>query len=214
MEITLPSINIVIAKYNRSVDFAKKFTCLNLDVSINVFIYEKENPESKYNVPINKGNEASSYLKYIIDNYDTLPDYSFFIHDEEYSWHHTGSIVDRFMDALNSKKDFYNVNDGKVAMTRFLSECVTEFNILFEYLDWYDSYLFHTGKLRHINLTKKLPRSAQFLVHRKCIHRTPLMQYKRLYEWIISVDNPKISNWVTGWWMEYAWDILFDVYDI
>ena len=43
--------------------------------------------------PVNKGNEASVYLKYIIDFYDNLPEFTFFIHDEEYSWHHSGSTL-------------------------------------------------------------------------------------------------------------------------
>lgn len=75
-------------------------------------IYDKENPENPLNVPVNKGNEASIYLKYIIDYYDTLSEFTFFIHDEEYAWHHSGSIIDKFREAIDKKELlYYNVND-------------------------------------------------------------------------------------------------------
>lgn len=38
-------------------------------------------------VPLNQGREAMAYLTYIIDHYDTLPDYMVFVHGHERSWH-------------------------------------------------------------------------------------------------------------------------------
>ena len=37
----------------------------------------------------NRGNEASSYLQYIVEHYDNLPEWSIFIHGNEYSHHDT-----------------------------------------------------------------------------------------------------------------------------
>jgi hypothetical protein len=87
-------INIVVSRYKKNVDFIYKINSNNKN--INFLIYDKENNSNPYNIPINKGNEASAYLKYIIDHYDKLSDFTFFIHDEEYSWHHLGSIIDRY----------------------------------------------------------------------------------------------------------------------
>ena len=74
-------INVVVSRHKRNTDFCKKFEKYNAKV----LIYDKENNQNIYNVPINRGNEASVYLKYIIDHYEVLPEYTFFIHDEEYS---------------------------------------------------------------------------------------------------------------------------------
>ena len=60
-------VNIVVSAYNKNVDFVYKIT--NNNTNINVMIYYKEQPDKVFNVPINKGNEASVYLKYIIDFY-------------------------------------------------------------------------------------------------------------------------------------------------
>ena len=93
------STNIVVCKYQKDCSFAYK---INNNENINVIIYDKENPED---IPVNKGLEHHVYLKYMIDYYDTLSDFTFFIHDNEYAWHHTGSIVDRYQDAVKSNKN-------------------------------------------------------------------------------------------------------------
>lgn len=48
----------------------------------------------------NRGNESSSYIRYIIDNWDSLPDYVAFIHGHETSHHqkhkeHMLTLIDR-----------------------------------------------------------------------------------------------------------------------
>ena len=50
-------------------------------------VYAKDNPDAVFNVPGNKGKEATSYLKYIVDNYDALPDHTAFLHAHRSSWH-------------------------------------------------------------------------------------------------------------------------------
>ena len=53
--------NIVVCKYRRNVEFSKR---INDGKNINVIVYDKENP---LHIPRNKGNEASVFLKYIVD---------------------------------------------------------------------------------------------------------------------------------------------------
>ena len=56
----------------------------------------------------NVGAHASVYLKHIIQKYDTLSEKTVFLHDEEFSWHHTGSIVDLVHN--NVSYDYFNLN--------------------------------------------------------------------------------------------------------
>jgi hypothetical protein len=100
--------NIVCSRYNKNVDFVYK---INDNKNINILIYDKENPNNILNIPYNRGQEASVYLKYIIDYYDKLTDFTFFIHDEEYSWHHSGSLIDKYKEAVMSNKKYFNIND-------------------------------------------------------------------------------------------------------
>ena len=75
-------IDCVVSRYKKNTDWVYNLRNIN-----KYYIYDKENPENKYNIPVNKGNEASVYLKYIVDNYNNLADFTFLIHDDEYSWH-------------------------------------------------------------------------------------------------------------------------------
>ena len=63
----------------------------------------------------NAAYEASSFLKYIIDNYNQLSDIVFFIHDEDWSWHHSGSLTDRFSEFIYEfqklGEGYYEIND-------------------------------------------------------------------------------------------------------
>ena len=68
-------------------------------------VYEKANPHSRYNVPVNRGAEASAYLKYVLDHYDGLPRWSFFVHGNESSWHHDGKLGERLAHAWRLARD-------------------------------------------------------------------------------------------------------------
>ncbi|RDL33835.1 uncharacterized protein BP5553_08203 [Venustampulla echinocandica] len=50
-------------------------------------VYVTDSANTPLTVPVNKGNEAMTYLTYIIDNYDALPDIIFFHHDHSQDWH-------------------------------------------------------------------------------------------------------------------------------
>ena len=123
-------INCVVSRYRRNTDWVYNLKNIN-----KFYIYDKETPENEYNIPVNKGNEASVYLKYIIDNYDDLPDFTFFIHDEERSWHHSGSIIPLFNKAVASNNLYYNINDrcilGSIKSNQWYDDI----------LIWYNTYI-------------------------------------------------------------------------
>jgi hypothetical protein len=203
----MPSkINIVVSRYKKNVDFVYR---INNGNNTNVFIYDKETPENPLNIPVNKGNEASVYLKYIIDNYDNLTDFTFFIHDEEYAWHHTGSLVDKFDEAILSNKMYYNINDKcKWDKTNLIGN-----QIYIKLLQWYND---HIEKYIPID---KVPNnsdfiyghfgSAQFLVHKDLIRNLPKEFYKDIYDWIITTNLP---NSISGRFLEWTWHIFWNIY--
>ena len=48
---------------------------------------ENDKPNNTLTVPANNGNEAMRYLTFIIDNYDSLPDFIAFRHGPGSAWH-------------------------------------------------------------------------------------------------------------------------------
>ena len=196
--------NIVVSRYNKNVDFVYK---INNGKNINVMIYDKENPENSLNIPVNKGNEASVYLKYIIDYYDELSDFTFFMHDDEYAWHHTGSIIDRYNDAVMSNKMYYNVNNSSWGKNGIDS------NLYADLLKWYETYIEEYIPISEVfnnsDFTYGYLGSAQFLVHKDLIRNSPKEFYIRLYEWIITTE---LSNYISGRYLEWVWHIFWDIY--
>jgi hypothetical protein len=193
-------IDLVVSRYKKPVDFIHRIKGIN-----KIFIYDKEEPRNPYNIPVNKGNEASVYLKYIVDNYDNLSDFTFFIHDEEYAWHHTGSIVDKFEEAVISNKQYYNINDKCILLS------FKETRIHDLYLEWYDCFV-----EKYIPITS-LPKefllgyrgSAQFLVHESIIRKLPKKFYEDLYTWIITTN---LQNEFSGRFLEWSWHIFWLIY--
>jgi len=194
-------INCVVSRYKKNVDWAYKLKNIN-----KLYIYDKETPENEYNIPVNKGNEASVYLKYIVDNYDNLADFTFFTHDEEFAWHHSGSIIDRFDEAVMSNKLYYNINDvavmGNIRYDRLYKEI----------LIWYNNYIekyIPRNTLPNQSWTLGYRGSAQFLVHKSIITKLPLEFYENLYNWIITTDMP---NEKSGRFLEWTWHLFWGIY--
>ena len=196
-------ITVVCARYKRNVDF---LTRLQEVAPVDILIYDKENPANPLNIPVNKGNEASVYLKYIVDYYDQLPEYTFFIQDEEFAWHHSGSIVDKFREALDTNQKYYNIND----LAHWNKPNLIPPHLYQLLLQWYATYV-----EEYIPLSK-VPNNndfiydhrgaAQFLVHRDLIRGLPKVFYERLYDWIIDTNLP---NYVSGRLLEWTWHVFW-----
>jgi hypothetical protein len=194
-------IDCVVSRYKKNVDWIYKLKIIN-----NFYIYDKETPENKYNIPVNKGNEASVYLKYIIDNYNNLSNFTFFIHDEEYTWHHSDSIIQKFEEAIRSNKLYYNINDKCVLGSIVSNEWYKDI------LHWYTIYIekyIPMNSLPNKDWTLNYRGSAQFLVHKSLITNLPLEFYKNLYNWIITTPMP---NNKSGRFLEYTWHLFFEIY--
>ena len=202
--------NIVVSRYKKKVKFIFK-----LNKNTNFFVYDKENPDNPLNIPVNKGNEASVYLKYIIDYYDELSDFTFFIHDEEYSWHHSGSIIDKYKEAINSNRYYYNINDKCFWNKRNIIINNHGKPIYNLFMNWYKEFL-----EEHIPFSK-IPNnkdflygfrgSAQFLVHKKLIQNFPKEFYIKLYDWIITTEIP---TYFSGRFLEWTWHVMWYIYPV
>lgn len=201
--------NIVVARYNKNVDFIYK-----IKDNVNIMIYDKCNPTNPYNVPFNKGDEASVYLKYIIDNYDNLPEYTFFMHDDEYAWHHSGSIVDKYYEAKNSGLKYYNVNDRALMSKNNINERHTKI-LLEQYKIFVEKYIPLESIPDRDNITYR--GGAQFLVHKDIILLLPKQFYTDIYRWIETTEIPRenVSTAIMprhGYFLEWTWHIYWQIY--
>jgi hypothetical protein len=192
---------IIIARYKEDIEWTTK-----LNKFKNVHIYEKENLEKEpYNIPKNKGSEASAYLKYIIDNYDNLPNHLGFIHCHEFSWHHDDSIIDVLEKEINNEIEYKNINNH--------SKCHDMGN----YQDWVNGEVgnYYQNLIKpavgdhtiYDNFTNNKPGCAQFIIHKDRILNHSLNFYKDIYDWILNVD---ISFYNHGFYLEWTWELFWN----
>jgi hypothetical protein len=191
---------IVISRYEKDTYWSKKLT----DKGYTVLIYDHGSIQSKhnpYNVDVNKGKEASVYLKYIIDKYDYLPTYTVFLHDKKFAWHHKGNIADLVLENQDSKIKYKNLN--------FRTCSSIKNDVWKEMQDFYKRYLQkQLGPIEYFgDWTVNHLCCAQFIVHKSKILQHPKFFYENIYNWI---TKTKIDHQITGRLLEWTWRIIFE----
>ena len=211
----MTTINVIVSRYHKDTEWTNRLSSATTH-KVNVYVYDKAEPDvdyknDKFIIPKNKGYEVSSYLKYIIDFYDNLPDWNFFTHDDEFAWHHSGSIVDKFKEAISKfeeGKEFYNINDNSVFWA--METSVDQWKV--PLLEFYSNYINEIIPLHHIphgDWMFGYHGSAQFMVHAKRIRTYTKEYYKSLYKFVMDTTY---HDYGVARFFEYTWHVLWDIY--
>jgi hypothetical protein len=209
-----PSIEIVTSHYKEDLNWLK-----NSNYKVNVC--DKPGAD-KTDLPLNdscyveenKGAEASSYLKYIVNNYDNLADYTVFIHGHEEAWHQKlpFGIIEAIQKAkvenypyISLNNEVHTIKDG-VWEKANKSEKHDEF------------FLKNNDVWKELESIINLPFpndlsydcSAQFILSKECIQQYSKEVYQKLYDFVMSEKEdewqyPKSRAFV----MERIWKYLF-----
>jgi hypothetical protein len=187
---------IVISRFNEDKSFIEKLDFITI-------LYEKEQPGYKYNIEKNKGNEASVYLKYIIDNYDNLDEYTIFIHCHEFSWHHIGSIIDIINRNKNIHHTLTNLNNQMLGNMGDLDKDDTDIGTYFR------SYIRPAvgPYVLYPNFTSGVLACAQFIVHKNNILHHSKLFYQKIFDWLMDTH---LSNFWNGRYLEWTWDLFWN----
>eukprot|EP00698_Gefionella_okellyi_P010156 TRINITY_DN2616_c0_g1_i2.p1 TRINITY_DN2616_c0_g1~~TRINITY_DN2616_c0_g1_i2.p1 ORF type:complete len:316 (+),score=29.24 TRINITY_DN2616_c0_g1_i2:48-950(+) len=172
-------------------------------------VYSKSNTSSPHYLP-NTGYECASYLTFIVDNYDSLPGRTYFVHGDPYE--HCPDLLRAVNEA--SRHQLYMLSDSYV----------------WYYVDGRQQH--HLGRerlpptFRHIWHELQFPTPAplsggayftgQFAVTRERIHLRPLQFYERMLGLVTHQRNQTAYSWGTqgDGWMECAvferlWAVVF-----
>ena len=156
-------------------------------------------------IPVNRGNEVSSYLKYIVDYYEVLPEFTLFLHGHDTDWHQYYSVA-YIIQQLELRKGYENINNivvddlgDKIYLGR-LHEL------------WDQLFLEELGPIPESGFHGKC--CAQFVVHRDQIRNHPRQFYQRLYDFVVS-DQQDDAAFGDGYHasmsyvMEIIWHYIF-----
>lgn len=184
--------HVVVSVYKEDISWTKRLE----EMGYNVKIYTKGEPDAPTSVPVNKGNEASAFLKYIIDNYNALPEHCAFLHGEEHSVHHEGSLIDILEKHRGHRCMYKNINNYKlgpffIPMLPWCEEFLSpELGPIENYGDWTNG---HDG-------------CAQFIVHRCAIRLRTRNFYLKIYDWLLSTP---LQNYLNARYLEWTWHLIF-----
>lgn len=179
----MKNLNIVVSHYNEDINWAN-------ELDYPVFIYSKT-IKSEKNIKLQKnniGNEATSYLEYIVDNYDNLSDWIYFCHGHNESYHQSypNDFLIKNIDLNKIEDGYLNTNNYYNKINKYKTETILTniqtvdnkpfliikdffeifLNNFFEMPSFFDSYA-----------------CAQFFVKKELVRSNDVLFYKKCLEW-------------------------------
>jgi len=183
----MTSTHVVIAHYNEDTKWTK-----NIKYPFTIISKEGIPQETSPN----KGNEASCYLQYIFENYETLSDYTIFIHAHRTSWH-SKENMDETINTLSFIKEYCNINSPVT-----LDSYSNTYQVMPMIIENIGKII---GKDIPINKLKYKP-AAQFYVKKDLILQYSKDIYIKLYRFLQEIPIP---TYYTGRAFEYTWHYIF-----
>ena len=163
-----------------------------------------------------RGRETATYLSYLIDNYDSLPEYSIFVHAKHEQWHN--DVGSRTADVLKSLRFQHITATGFVNLRcSSFPGCPVSVNPLdpteYDIRNKDTRAFFAEIYMELFDVPRgNVPRHignvccAQFAVTRARILQRPRSDYERMLRW---VDHTHEGDFAVGWVFEKLWDIVF-----
>jgi hypothetical protein len=199
--------HIVVAHYNEPLDWL-----LNYHPN-NITIYSKgTDVNSKYSSTIiktdNIGREAHTYLKYIIDNYDALPDFIFFTQGSPFD--HIKSPINCYVHPTEIAVGNWIIDETRTYYLHnmhiyFWSNSQLEQNPL-TFDKWFMKYI---EPLVNPSMSPMaISYGATFTIHREQI----LSRSKEFYQTLI--EQLTTNNTETAHFLERAWYYIFNLHKI
>lgn len=169
-------------------------------------------------VPGLRGRETITYLTFVIDHYDALPDYTAFIHANKDQWHNdilgstSAAILKNLRLETIDRDGFANlrcsldpgcpIGINPLAPTQIdIDAKDTRAYFADIYMELFD--VPPSGIPEHIGNVC----CAQFVVSKKRILERPKKDYERMRTW--ALESNSTDSFGVGWVMEKVWHITF-----
>jgi hypothetical protein len=178
----------VIAKYKEDISWLTDLKCKYV-------VYDKSK-----DIP-NIGREAETYLRYIIEHYDTLPEYVMFLQGHPFDHLNIGTI------------QYLN----KAINTAYPPNCVVPLGIMRHF--WTDRPVNASKSFRALFDAEPPPAffhvtGAQYIVSRSCILNHPKKFYETVRQVLVDtydlIELPN-NSLVCPWALEALWPCIFNV---
>jgi hypothetical protein len=173
------------------------------------FIIVTKNQEPRFQnkavqIEKNRGNEVSSYLRYIADYYDALPEFTLFLHGHNEDWHQYYNVF-YIIEHLDYQQDFQSVNN--VVVFPYDDKPDARLKAL-----WPTLFEDEMGPFPEVGFKAKC--CAQFVVHRERIRLRSRAFYQRLYDYVVADEQDDATQGdgyhsSMSYVLEMVWHYLF-----
>ncbi|TLD22256.1 hypothetical protein PspLS_08032 [Pyricularia sp. CBS 133598] len=183
--------------------------------------YVAGDESAEYHPRFNKGHEVSTYLSYIVENYDHLPDIVLFIHAEDNAWHVEPLLLGSLSYALTRldldqvrARGFVNLRVGwrggcpyGINMTGANNGKLVGQEAPYMYQAWVENFA-PLDKTAYFSVPEVVaaPCCSQFAVTRETIQSKPKAQYERSLMWLKQTPLP---DYISGRVWERLFQFLF-----
>ncbi|KAN0121873.1 Protein of unknown function (DUF3431) domain containing protein [Hyaloscypha variabilis] len=187
--------------------------------NLRVIPYIANRPTAKYHPPSNRGNEAISYLTYVYEFYDKLPDIAIFTHGSDWSWHIDGALNYSTAYAIEHldldevrRRQYVNLRVSWLrACPNWINTSVTTWSADVDPKLRPEERFMKTAFQENfpgdpVPLVLSQPCCSQFAVTREAIQSNSREQYKMQIDWL---QNTRLESEVSGRVWEHMWQWLF-----
>lgn len=188
-------MNIIVAKYKEDISWISRFK------NCEVIVYDKSGDQTTH-IPLpNIGRESHTYLTYIINNYDSLSDYTCFLQGDPAA--HLIYSIDHIDNMLFTDIEFFPLC-GEVECNLDGSPHHKENLNIKELI--FDRYFIDSFN------TLRFTAGAQFIVSKKAI----LCRSKKFYELLMEdslredIDDITFNSNKMPWVLERVWSYIFN----
>jgi hypothetical protein len=181
---------LLIAHHKRDISWVSK---INKDIDISIY----STSDRTKNYTNNKGMDSSMYLKYIIDNYNNLPDKTLFVHHHEYDWTQDFNLPFIINNLKWNCSDYFSICARKNYNDVFIiapqtKELLKNNWFLFEkYIPYPEQLIYYAG--------------TQFCVSKDLLKQYPIEYWVYLFNWVQNVD---MDDGIVGRIFEWCWHYI------
>ncbi|CAG8247630.1 unnamed protein product [Penicillium olsonii] len=174
-------------------------------------VYTVDDPTAALTVDQNKGKESNTYLKYILDNYDKLPEYMVFLHAHQYSSHVEFWEQDNVLTVQRLQLDYLRKAGYVNLRCDWSPGCPDEVQPFRQMAGRTTELAFAGAWMRIFNNTDvpemvATPCCAQFAVTREQVLKRPRSDYENYHHWLMTTE---LDDETSGRVFEYLWHIIF-----
>jgi len=179
---------------------------------LDAFVYVVDDPHANLTTPKNKGNEAMTYLTYIIDHYDTLSDVSIFVHAHRGAKHNDELLDGSMVHTLQRLRDDYVVQQGYFNLRcSWEPGCPAALDLYKPVVESSEQEIKMKNEWQRLHPGVPLPGSlaqpccAQFAASRSRIQSIPRKKWVHFRDWLLETD---LDNYHSGRIWEYNWQFV------